>query len=593
MVCRKEFGYRFCPQTVVLISYHSIKFNILSTCLCGYLLGPQAIIIRSTLHFSVLEIVTRNGSDNGLFLFHPDKGAYKHYAHIEKEPSSLGSNQVRTILADAGRLVGLINELMDFRKVEEGALKLKVMPGNPNSFLHEIAAELSGLAEEKKINFTITVSKDITSTWFDRQVLEKIMINLISNSCKYTSDGGTITVEAFTSLVQFKPAFVNELVIKNGFKGKEYVFIRVADNGIGISKESIRHLFERYYKITESHLGSGIGLAFVKSLTMLHKGDIYVYSERHKGTEIIISLPASRSDYSMEEQWIRNAEIPVYIESIDHTYDQQSSSLPESSVQTNTSKVTAVKQILIVDDNKELRAFLKDSLQAHYQITEAPDGQAGLEAAKEMHPDLIISDVMMPVMDGIEFCRNVKEDMETSHIPFIMLTARQALASTIEGVGSGADFYFSKPLSIELLLLTIRNIFEQRQKLKDRYLKDVHVEAKELVHSTKDKEFIDRLLTIIGEQLSNTDLDVEYICMQIGMSRTSLHQKIKNITTQSISEFVRSVRLRKAVQIMTEEDVLLTEVIYRVGIQTQSYFTKAFKKEFGKTPSQFLQELKK
>jgi CheY-like chemotaxis protein len=237
----------------------------------------------------------------------------------------------------------------------------------------------------------------------------------------------------------------------------------------------IRHLFERYYKITELHLGLGIGLAFVKSLTMLHKGDIYVYSERHKGTEIIISLPASRSDYSMEEQWIRNAEIPVYIESIDHTYDQQSSSLPESSVQTNTSKVTAVKQILIVDDNKELRAFLKDSLQAHYQITEAPDGQAGLEAAKEMHPDLIISDVMMPVMDGIEFCRNVKEDMETSHISFIMLTARQALASTIEGVGSGADFYFSKPLSIELLLLTIRNIFEQRQKLKDRYLKDVHV----------------------------------------------------------------------------------------------------------------------
>lgn len=196
-------------------------------------------------------------------------------------------------------------------------------------------------------------------------------------------------------------------------------------------------------------------------------------------------------------------------------------------------------------------------------------------------------------MDGMEFCRNVKEDMETSHISFIMLTARNALASTIEGVGSGADFYFSKPLSIELLLLTIRNIFEQRQKLKDRYLKDVHVEAKELVHSTKDKEFIDRLLTIIEEQLSNTDLDVEYICMQIGMSRTSLHQKIKSITTQSISEFVRSVRLRKAVQIMTEEDVLLTEVIYRVGIQTQSYFTKAFKKEFGKTPSQFLQELKK
>lgn len=500
----------------------------------------------------------------------------------------------KTMHRNAGRLAGLINELMDFRKVEEGALKLKVMPGNLDLFLHEIAAEFSGPTEEKKINFSVHVSKDIASTWFDRQVLEKILINLISNSYKYTAEGGTITVDAFTSLQQFKPAFANELILKNEYRGKEYVFIRVADNGIGISKESIRHLFERYYKISESHLGSGIGLAFVKSLTYLHKGDIYVYSEWQHGTEIIIGLPVSKSDYAAEERWIKNVqESPVYIESMDHRYDPHSLFIQENAAPANSTKIHVQKQILIVDDNEELRNFLKDSLQAHYHIAEAADGQSGLAKAKENHPDLIISDVMMPGMSGIEFCRHIKEDMETSHIPFIMLTAKQALESTIEGVESGADFYFSKPLSMELLLLTIRNVFEQRQKLKDRYLKDVHVEAKELGHSTKDREFIDRLLAIIEEQLSNPDLDVEYICMQIGMSRTSLHQKIKSITTQSISEFVRSVRLRKAVQIMTEEDVLLTEVMYRVGIQTQSYFTKAFKKEFGKTPSQFLQELKK
>lgn len=199
----------------------------------------------------------------------------------------------------------------------------------------------------------------------------------------------------------------------------------------------------------------------------------------------------------------------------------------------------------------------------------------------------------MPVMDGIEFYKRLKEDIDISRIPFIMLTAKDALESRIEGVGSRADFYFSKPASIDLLLLTIRNVFEQKQKIRERYIKDHHTEARELVHSVKDAAFLDELLTIIDAQLSNPELDVEFICTHIGMSRTKLYQKIRNITGQSIADFVRTIRLRKAVEIMTHEDVLLAEVMFRVGIQTQSHFTKAFKKEFGKTPTQFLQELKR
>lgn len=224
---------------------------------------------------------------------------------------------------------------------------------------------------------------------------------------------------------------------------------------------------------------------------------------------------------------------------------------------------------------------------------EAKDGMDGLQKAKETFPDLIISDVMMPVMDGVEFCKRLKEDINISHIPFIMLTAKDAIESRIEGTGSGADFYFSKLVSIDLLLLTIRNIFKQKQKLKDRYLKDHHAEVKELVHDAKDKEFMDDLLAIINSQLTNPELDVELICTSIGMSRTKLYQKIKSLTGQSINDFVRTVRLRKAVEIITHEDVSMGDVMFRVGIQTQSYFTKAFKKEFGKTPTQFLQELKK
>ena len=515
---------------------------------------------------------------------------------LQREDSRFTFNHYYKVIArNAHRLMNLINELMDFRKAEAGVLKLNVMPGNLEVFLKEISEEFSELAQQQNIKFEVTTPQGLAEVWFDRQVLEKIIINLVSNSFKYTADGGTITVNVFQSLYELNPSFANELILKNDYQGKKYVYIRVADNGIGISKESIAHLFERYYKISDSHLGSGIGLAFVKSLTFLHKGSIFVYSERNRGTEIIIALPVSKEDYDKNEQWMsNNQERGVRLESIHNKYDHDFFITEETSHQHDLATSPQTKpHILVVDDNGELREFLKESLSPHYHIIEAADGQDGLNKAKEAFPDLIISDVMMPNMDGIDFCRTIKADIDTSHIPFLMLTAREALESKIEGTQSGADYYFSKPLSMDLLLLTIRNIFSQKQKLKERYSKDYHAQAKELVHSSKDKEFIEELLSIIESQLTNPDMDVDYICNKIGMSRTKLYQKIKHITGQSIGEFVRTVRLKKAVGIMTHEDVLLTDVMYRVGIQTQSYFTKAFKKEFGKTPTQFLQELKK
>ena len=472
---------------------------------------------------------------------------------------------------NVNRMLELITELMDFRKAETGSLKLKVMPGNLQLFLQEIEEEFSELAQEKKIKFTIDVPENVGEVWFDRQVLEKIMINLVSNSFKYTPDEGSIIVEVLTSLENFTPTFINDLRIENEYKAIRFVYLKVMDNGIGISKESIQHLFERYYRITEAHMGSGVGLAFVKSLTTLHKGSIYVYSESNKGTEIIIALPVDKNDYTKEEKWVTSLEGDVRLETVQYKYEEAYLSLSNTAKDVN---VTALKQcILIVDDNAELKRFMKESLQPYYQIAEAKDGMDGLQKAKEFFPDLIISDVMMPVMDGIEFCKRLKEDINISHIPFMMLTAKDALESRMEGTGSGADFYFSKPVSIDLLLLTIRNIFDQKQKLKDRYIKDHHAEAKELVHSAKDKEFLDELLALIDAQLTNPELDVEMICTGIGMSRTKLYQKIKSITGQSINDFVRTIRLRKAIEIMTHEDVSLADVMFRIGIQTQSYFT--------------------
>ena len=517
---------------------------------------------------------------------------------LQKEDNQSGAthHHYQVMHRNANRLMNLINELMDFRKSESGVLKLNVMPGNLDIFLHEISEEFSELALQKKIKFSVNVPAGITDAWFDRQVLEKIIINLISNSFKYSSDPGIISVDVFESMEQFNPSFENELILKNAYQGKKYIYLRVADNGIGISKESIVHLFERYYKITETHLGSGIGLAFVKSLTTLHKGDIYVYSERNKGTEIIIALPVSKDDYDKKERWVQeNVKASgARLESIHYKYEQNVPVTEESAKEViDETEPINKPHVLIVDDNEELRVFLKESLSPYYHISEASDGFTGISVAKEEFPDIIISDVMMPGMDGIEFCKRIKDDIETSHIPFLMLTAKDALESRIEGTASGADFYFSKPLSMELLTLTIRNILLQKQKSKERYFKDQYTDAKDLVHSVKDKEFLEQLISIVESHLTNPDMDVDYICSQIGMSKTKLYQKIKKLTGQSIGEFIRTIRFKKAVQIMTQQDVSLAEVMYSVGIQTQSYFTKAFKKEFGKTPSQFLKDLHK
>jgi ligand-binding sensor domain-containing protein/signal transduction histidine kinase/AraC-like DNA-binding protein len=510
----------------------------------------------------------------------------------DNQQSSL-TRYFQTMHRNTRRLMNLINELMDFRKVETGTLGLRVTEGNIGNFIAEIFEEFKGLAEDKNITFEVINNLPEEKAWFDRQILEKILLNLVHNSFKYTPDNGVITLETLESLSGFKPRFKNELAIRNSFRSGRYIYIRIADNGIGISADSIGRLFERYYRITEAHLGSGIGLAFVKSLTHLHKGDIYVYSERHQGTEIIVAVPIERTSYSPEEIWTESAsEGGTRLESVN----------PEPLLQDTPAGMTGTistlsdppeERILIVDDNPELRAFLQQTLSATYQVAVAENGMIGLLKAKDEFPDLILSDVLMPEMNGIQFCKAVKEDLEIGHIPFLMLTARNALEARIEGAESGADFYLPKPISIDLLLLTIRNIFEQKRKLKERYLKDYQSDARELVHSAKEKEFIDRLSRIIHSELKNPDLDVDFVCTAMGMSKTKLYQKIKTITGESIGEFIRSIRLKRAAQIMTHEDVLITEVMYRVGIQTQSYFSKAFKKQFGKTPSQFLSELER
>lgn len=497
----------------------------------------------------------------------------------------------QTIYRNANRLLKLIEELMDFRKTQSGALKLNVTRGNLDLFIDEVAEEFADMALEKEITFSVEKQDLPEEVWFDRQVIEKIILNLINNSLKYTRSGGSVKLKIGSTLNGVKPLFENQLEIKSAYTADSYIYFQVIDSGIGISKESIHHLFERYYRITESHLGSGVGLAFVKSLTTLHKGTIFVSSERNKGTEIIIGIPSAVTDYSEEEQWSADqAPGGTRLESISYGTDAEKKAITGQKPQQTESK--SQRSILIVDDNEELRSFLKQVLNTSYHILEAANGQSGFEMAKQELPDLIISDVMMPGISGTVLCKMIREDMETSHIPVLMLTAKNSVDAEIEGMESGADLYFSKPVNTSLLEVAVKNIFDQRQKLRDHYQKNKDTSIRDLAHSAKDKEFMSKMLDIIEKQLVNPEMDIDYLCTEIGMSRTKLYHKIKTLTGQSVGDFVRSVRLRKAVEIMTKEDVLMTEVMYRIGIQTQSYFTKAFKKEYGKTPTRYLQDLK-
>lgn len=496
---------------------------------------------------------------------------------------------------NAKRLMNLISELMNFKKVADSIVRLQVQPLEINSFCNDLTWEFQNMAISKGINFRVKDHTKDVKPWpivgpFDVQILEKILFNLLNNSFKYTNAGGEIIFELALNLEQLKPSFDTGFELLHAeHQAKKYVYFRVADTGIGISNESINKIFERYYRISKNHLGSGVGLALVKSLTQLHKGNIYVYSERYQGTEIIIGIPLGEENYLESEKIKAGSEQHAELEMIEAI---NYAPVIQNGIQHHENAGKVQKRILLVEDNQELRSFLRQTLEKLYFIYEAEDGFSAIDIAVEKTPDLIISDVMMPGMNGIEFCSIIKQKFETSHIPFIILSAKDALESKIKGMESGADFYFAKPLSVELLQLTVNNIFEQAEKLKNRYTNDYLAEATELVHSEKDKEFVQRLLNLIEENIKDPEMDVDFLCKHLYISRTKLYQKIKGISDQSVGEFIRTIRLKKAVQIMTHEDIAMSEIVDRIGFQSSSNFSRAFKKEYGKSPLQFLQSLK-
>lgn len=454
-------------------------------------------------------------------------------------------------------LTQLVSEILDFRKVQNGKMELRLSDFNLAESMKQWIMLFSASAQKKHI----TISMDAPDTIMlraDQDKIERICYNLLSNALKYTSEGGEITLMAK----------------EEGGR----VMISVADNGCGISSDELPYIFDRFYQAKNAGRGTGIGLAIVKAFTELHHGEVSATSIEGKGSTFTIHIPVRQkgevTNQSTEkiEQLVEPSsaeEVPNQARHIDELIQPYQTDKPE---------------VLIIDDNIDIRTYLRSVLSEKYNVSEAADGKAGLELARKIVPDIVLSDIMMPVMDGLAFCQQLKTDKAISHIPVILLTARSLDEQRAEGYEHGADAYLSKPFSLRLLLSRIDNLIESRKKLNQTWSKGVEDDEIGNISNEIDKSFLKQLRKIIQENLANSDLSVEQIGDEIGLSRVQLYRKVKALTGYSPVEIVRKARLTRARHLLQTTERTVSEVAYAVGFSTPSYFSKCYKDEFGENP---------
>ena len=459
-------------------------------------------------------------------------------------------------------LLRLVNQILDFRKYENDKLELVRANMNLRMQLQEWSHSFQTLALKKHIHFVLEVNDDRADYLMavDAEKMERVYFNLLSNAFKFTPENGTITVTLSTLTKE---------------EGGRYARLVVADTGSGISVQHIRHIFDRFYQIDVNHAGSGIGLALAKAFVELHGGEITADSVEGKGTVFTVDIPMTVVEEPSADlvQEPRITQQTVVEELEDMETEEQ---IPDENKEC----------ILIIDDNADVRDYVKSLLKEEYTVIEAPDGRAGLKKAMKYVPDAIICDVMMPVMDGLECCRKLKTELQTSHIPVMLLTACSLDEQRIQGFECGADSYISKPFNSKLLLVRLRNLMDNHKRLK-QFFGDKTSLSKESV-SDVDKGFVDRFRELIEENLADSELSVEDLGGKMGLSRVQLYRKIKALTNYSPNELVRIARLKKAASLLASSEKTISEITYEVGFTSPSYFTKCYKEYFGESPTDFL-----
>lgn len=513
------------------------------------------------------------------------------------------AKECKTILTNTKKMLALITELVDIRKADLGIGSLNLKRLNMSQMVARLFDEISSWAENKRLAASYTAEAEDIVLDADKDKIGKMVINLLSNAIKYTNEGGQIEVS-------FKRGTMKDIVpryetvhTEGSIPAEQPVCIlTVKDTGVGISTESIRLIYERFFQTkgtSQSHLGSGIGLAIVKSIVLQHKGVIVVSSERMTGTEFIVALPIFNRCTETEN------DVPDIEAFINEQYNELSAdeTRKEETPKEQDTDNPQLPTLLLVEDNKELQAALKEQLSPSYNIRIADNGRIGLEMCMSIFPDIIVSDVMMPEMDGIEMCRRIKNNLSVAYIPLVLLTAKDNVESQIEGYESGADLYIPKPFSMKLLEVNLQRLLAQREQWFKSSQSALHNESasnerntggetgkepqKSALNPEELKAMTEQLKKVIDENLGNPDLSPEQIANAMGVSRTKLYRDLKRIDGQSLSDYVRNVRLEKAAFLLVNTELNVQEIMNEVGFANSSHFTKIFKLKYDMPPTEY------
>lgn len=491
-----------------------------------------------------------------------------------KSPKDEDQKKVLTIMyRNAMNLMDMVSEILDFRKFDQNKMGLNISRGDIISFIKNIVQSFSSLAIEKSIKLTFTSYIGELLMDFDKEKMSKILTNLISNAFKYTEDGH---IDISVGISE---------TLKEGKGTSQQLNIKVSDTGIGIDAKYKDKIFERFFRIESPEkniaTGTGVGLHLVSEFVKLHEGTISVNNNIDRGSVFIITIPIRNLSYKeLQRQDV------IYSGENSHVFDKQEN-------ESGDSKKAHLPLLLIVDDNEDFCVFIEDLFKDDYRVIMANDGEEACTLVLDQLPDIILSDVMMPKMDGYEFCRSMKEDMRTSHIPIILLTAKSSEENKYSGIEAGADDYISKPFNIDMLKLKISKILEKQKKLHSSFKKKIDISPSEIEITPLDEKFVKKAVSIVEKNIGNTEFLVEDLCKEMGMSRVYFYKKILALTDKSPSEFIRFIRLKRAADLLEKSQLFVNEIAFQVGFNDPKYFRKYFKEEFGVTPNEYKRNLSK
>ncbi|MBU3852935.1 MAG: response regulator, partial [Candidatus Paraprevotella stercoravium] len=485
---------------------------------------------------------------------------------LDKVTDKWVRSQLEYMKRNTDRLLHLVNQLMDYRRAEKGVFELRVKCINVGQIVEKNFRYYEPLARKKHIDYNLRSELGGRQVWCDASYIELILNNLLSNAFKYTNDGQSI-------FVNLKAA-------------GDDLLLQVQDTGVGIPVNKQAKIFERFYQVESEHIGSGIGLSLVQKLVELHHGRIEVDSAVGKGSCFSVYLPLSREAYAEEElSGGTQQEEPVYSTNARDMYivDTEEALEPaESDVDTDRKET-----ILVVEDNDEIRHYMSRGLERFFIVKEVENGEEAVELLKTEEISLILTDVMMPVMDGIQLCKYVKQNLKTCHIPVIILSAKAEVKDQLDGLQVGADDYIAKPFSLSVVVMKIKNILRTHYRAIEHYSKSLEIEPEKIALNRLDEEFLSKAVSVVEKNLEKPDFSADDFALEMGMSRSSLHLKMKGITGESTTEFIRKIRFNQACKLLKEGRYNVAEISTMVGFSTPSYFSTSFKKYIGCMPSEY------